>query len=401
MIPTRVSNLERARKHSGVYVDLYCDALTKGDPLADAAVLEMEKLPRGAGMKMFEQALAEGIGAVRNAPPALVALFAQVDEIPEWVDWERMALGARTYQRTGAAGGLVLSAVSLMNGYHSSAAIKPLLFTGRLDQMARRRLAETGRFIFETIQTDGLRRYARGFATTLKVRLVHAFVRRMLSQSPRWNTEAWGTPINQADMGATNLSFSVALIHGVREIGIRMSREEADALIHLWRYSGYLSGVDIGLLAVTEEEAWFRAELNDMIQPSPDEGSILLAEALRTVNRSRSDNPLQKAMAPFLLRYHDGLTRVALGDEKADNLGAPNKGWKYVVQGMRPLVTASELVRERVPFGTRLAAVVGNRMWQNALEMELGGKDADFAPPSGIPGEGRFGPSKGRPAQAA
>ena len=41
-----------------------------------------------------------------------------------------------------------------MNGYHSSAAIKPLLFTGRLDVMARRRLAETGRFIAETIVVE-------------------------------------------------------------------------------------------------------------------------------------------------------------------------------------------------------------------------------------------------------
>lgn len=391
MIPSRVTNLERAREHSGAYADHVAQMLGAGDPLADAVVIAMEGMGHGPGMKMLDRILEQGIAAVPDAPESFVRLFAQVDKVPDWVDWKRMELGARTYQRTGIAGSLSLSAVSLMNGYHSSAAIKPLLFTGRLDAgTARRRLAETGRFITDTIQVDGLRRDQKGFKSTVKVRIIHAFVRRMISRSGRWDAAAWGLPINQADMAATNLSFSIALIHSVRQMGVRITRDEADALVHLWRYSGYLSGVDLSLLPTTEEEAWYRAELIDMMQPGHDEGSLELAAALRDVASQRRGDPVADAIQPLIMRLHDGLTRVVIGDEKADHLKAPHAGWKHVIVGMRPVVDAFERVREALPFGTAIAQRMGNRVWLQAVAQELGKQDATFEPPRAIPKQDRF-----------
>jgi len=390
MIPKRLSNEAEARKHSGAFVDLYRTLLMKGDPLADAFVLDVEQLGHAAAMRMLDTSLDHGIGAVPDAPDSLVRLFAQLDDVPPWVDWERMRRGARAYQRTGAAGSLVLSAVSLMNGYHSSAAIKPLLFTGQLDKMARRRLAETGKFIAETIQVDGLRRFSVGFKSTVKVRIVHAIVRRMLAVSGRWDNESWGLPINQADLGATNLSFSIALIHGVRSIGLKLSRDDADAIIHLWRYSGYLSGVDLALLATNEEEAWYRAEVIDLMQPSHDEGSLLLADALRSATRERTDDPFRRALMPVVMRFHDGLTRVVLGDEKADDLRTPHRGWAEVVRAASRVIGAIESVRERVPLATALAERFGNRTWLTVVAMELKGRDATFEPPRNVPFAHRF-----------
>lgn len=391
MTPTRVSNLALARRDYGALADMYCEKLMQGDPLADALVARMATMPRPEAQAMLDRALDHGIGAVSNAPKELIALFDSIERVPSWVDWDRIALGARTYQRTGPAGSLVLSAVSLMNGYHSSAAIKPLLFTGRLDVMARRRLAETGRFIGETIQEDGLRRHAQGFKTTIKVRVVHAAVRSMLLRSPGWNSEAWGLPINQADLVATNLSFSIALVEGVRHIGLRFSKEEVDALLHLWRYSGTLSGCDVGMLPCTEEDAMRLAELLDLMQPGPDEGSVLLAKALRgAIMEERADKSVPESVRAFLLRYHDGITRDVIGDEKSDRLGVGSPEWKWVVRGMRPLVQASELVRETLPFGTRLAARLGNKLWLETIARELEGRAADFRPPTALGAEHRF-----------
>lgn len=390
MIPKRLNHEAEARKHSGSFVDTYARLLHQGDPLADAFVLDVERLGHKRAMTMLEVALDRGIGAVPDAPRSLVALFAQLDEVPTWVDRDRMRLGARAYQRTGVAGSLTLSAVSLMNGYHSSAAIKPLLFTGQLDTMARRRLAETGKFIAETIQVDGLRRFSQGFKTTVKVRIIHAFVRRMLTVSGRWDEEAWGVPINQADMGATNLSFSIALVHGVRTIGLKVSREEADAIVHLWRYSGYLSGVDLALLPTTEEEAWYRAEVVDLMQPTFDEGSLVLAKALRDATNERVDDPVRRALMPVIMRYHDGLTRVVIGDEKADDLGTPHREWAGVVRRMAHVVSAIEGVRERLPLATTLAERFGNQMWQTAVKLELAGRPATFEAPRSVPFANRF-----------
>lgn len=380
-LPERVSNLERARRRHGARADFYAAFLLRSDDLADAVVAALDELPAQQRAALLDRALDEGIAAVPAAPEALRALFAQIDEVPEWVDWAVLRLGARTYQRTGFAGGLVLSAFSLMNGYHSHAATKPLLFTGRLDRMARRRLAETGRFVAATCQVDGLRRFAEGFKTTIRVRLVHAWVRRYLLQSGWWRTDLWGLPINQADMAATNIAFSVAVLHGTRQLGLRFTPEEADSVIQLWRYSGFLSGIDPGLLCSSEAEAMTWADLVTTVQPGPDEGSRQLARALRDVTYERATTPLQRVIAELLARYHDGVTRAVAGDEVADGLGLGNPLWKFAVPLTRAVVTPFEIAREYLPGATYLSALAGNLVWQRAVDQELGGRPAEFAPP--------------------
>ncbi len=380
-LPSRVSNLARARRLYGSRADFYVGFLDKGDPLADAVVEAFEELPPGRGQTQLQRALAHGIGAVPEAPAALRELFAQIDDVPEWVDWDVLRLGARTYQRTGVAGSLILSSFSLMNGYHSHAATKPLVFTGQLDRMARRRLAETGHFIRETTQVDGLRRFRDGFATTVKVRIVHAHVRRHLRTSDFWDAAAWGLPINQADMAATNLAFSAAVLHGTRLMGLRFTPEEADAVIQLWRYSGYLSGIDTGLLCTCDREAYEWAELVDLVQPGPDEGSRRLADALRNVTFERAVTPFQRAVAEVLACYHDGLTRAVAGDEVADDLGIGNAHWKHAITLTRALVTPLEMLRESLPGATWLSSLAGNYVWTQAVAQELGGKAPQFARP--------------------
>lgn len=197
----RYVNREQARHRYGPLADEYARAQLRGDPLADALVASFaEEGPRAR--EAFESWL-ETDRLPKGASEALAAFAESVRTPPPWADFRVMRLGQRTYQRLGPAQLMILSAWSLINGYHSAAAVKPLAFTGRLDRGAYRRLAETGRFVTEVSQLDGVRRFADGFKTTVRVRVLHAQVRRMLSLSPAWDTKAWGVPINQADMAGT------------------------------------------------------------------------------------------------------------------------------------------------------------------------------------------------------
>lgn len=383
-IPARVRNFDEARRRYGSRADYYVRFLMVGDPLADAALASFQRLLPGEGQKMLDMALDKGVEHVPNATPELCALFEQIDHIPAWVDWKRMRHGALVYQRTGLAGALVLSALSLMNGYHSAAAVKPLVFTGQLDKMARRRLAETGRFIADTVAVDGLERFARGFRSTIKVRMIHAAVRQMLSESSSWDTRAWGVPLNNADMAATSLSFSVAMLYGTRAMGLKFTQQEADDLMLLWRYSGYLSGVDAGLLSASEAEGMEWAELIDLVQPGPDEGSVALAQALRRVIEERAESRLEKLIAPFALRFHDGITRVTAGDDVADDLGLSHRNWKYAVSLARALVWPAENLRPVIPFANRAASWLGYRAFVQVVTRELQGKRATFELPRAL-----------------
>ncbi len=396
-VPTRFRNYGAAKKYYGDLTDFYAGYLMKSDTLADNVVADFESLPRKRWLAMLDQALDHGIDTVADAPASLRNLFAQVDEVPDWVDWKRMNLGARTYQRMGMMAPIILSFLSLMRGYHSSAAIKPLVFTGQLDRMAPRRLAETGKFVTETSQVNGLRRFAPGFKTTVRVRLIHAQVRRMLQKSGRWDEAEWGVPINQADMLSTQLSFSVAVLYGARMLGFEFDWEESEALIHLWRYSGYLNGIDQGILATSEAEAERLAELSHLTQPGPDEGSWMLAEALRQVPKIAAENRLQLAVSDFYIRYGDGLARAFAGDDIADELRLPNREWKIAADVTRLVLNPIEKLRRRIPGATTFATLTGNFMVRQTIKAQLAGKPPSFVPPAKLPFADRF--SRNREAQ--
>jgi hypothetical protein len=368
MIPTRVCRLEEARRLYGSRADNYIRFYMIGDPLADEVVLAFEALPHGEGQRMLEHALDHGIETVPDAPDALVRLFARIDEVPSWVDWDRIHRGARAYMRPGFFGGLTLSATGLLTGYHSHAATKALAFTGRLDQMAQRRLAETGLFVLQVFQIDSLRRFGEGLKTAVRVRMLHAQIRRHLARLPAWRSEEWGVPINNADMAATNVAFSIGMLESVRQLGFRFTTDEADDVMLLWKYCGYLSGVDVGLLATSDREAIEMGRMIVLLQPGPDEHSRLLADALRKVYAypNFGHGPMKRAITPFIGALHDGIahaTSEATGRDIRE-LGVPHYAWRHAVPITRLLLTPLELVRERVPFGSQIASWAGNRMWR-------------------------------------
>jgi len=60
-----------------------------------------------------------------------------------------------------------------------------------------------------------------------------------------WDVAAFGVPINQEDMAATLLAFSYNVLVGIEAIrGAPLPRADQAAYLHLWRYIGFLLGVD-------------------------------------------------------------------------------------------------------------------------------------------------------------
>lgn len=358
----RYVNREEARRRFGPRADQYGASQLRGDPLADAVVAWLHRAgPRGSGM--IDLALARGIGAIADPPDELERFFASIDRVPEWVDFARIDRGARVYQRVGPATLLILSAWSLMNGYHCGPAVKPLAFTRQLESMAPRRLAETGRFITEVSQVGGLQRHARGLETAVRVRLMHAHVRAALSRASAWRTDDWGVPINQGDMLGTVVEFSLLWLRGAEMMGFQLEPEEREDVLHLWRYAGSLMGVEEQLLSFIDsiESGVRTSEMLFLVQPGPDGDSLALAAALRDVPRQIARTRFEHIVAPLIERYHDGLTWAFNGEEIAGALGIPNAVWRHSLVPTRLLVRSMERVRRALPGGTWLATELGNR----------------------------------------
>ena len=251
--PGRLIHLNEARARFGQRADRLAPLLNLGDPAADAAVEVLADVSPRARESLLTRLLS--VAGPHRAPQALRRFRDGLLQVPFWVDDARAARGGAVLLRTGIFGGLVLAFRSLILGYCSPAGNKPLVFSGRLRAQAARRMAETGRFVQAVYLADGLRPGAPGFVATARVRLMHAQVRRLLTASQRWDTPAWGTPINQLDMAGTVLLFSLVLVDGLRRFGFKFSTEEVSDVLHLWRTTGWLMGVREDLLASTEAEA--------------------------------------------------------------------------------------------------------------------------------------------------
>ena len=388
-LPSRVVQVAAARAKYGDLVDRFLPSLLRSDPLADAVAHDFATLGRAESRALLDRALAEGIRAVPQAPPSLRALFEQLDHVPVWVDWPAIERASDVLFRTGFFGGTVLGAKSLVTGYCSPGGNKPLVFTGQLQRRERAgyRLAETCRFVVDVCERGGMRRFGSGFASTVRVRIMHATVRRLIHESGRFDTAAWGQPINQHDMVATTLLFSQAFLEGVRAFGFTITPDEADDFLHLWRYNGWVIGVEPELLPTNEAQANRLADLIDLTQGKPDDDA-------RALVRAFVESPLQTAgreaqaqlMAKRQVTLGYGFTRSLLGDTMADDLALPRNAARFIVPSVHKVLSRMEHVGRRVPgYDARLIRS-GRQYWDRTIELGLAGRMAQFMPPVELEG---------------
>ena len=384
MFPERFTNLDAARARFGDRVDRVGHHLGRVDELADRVLDSFEGLPAGKGWALFQEALTRGIDQVPEATSALRDLFAAVDHVPAWVDFPTLDRGGELLFRAGLLGGLVLGTKSLVHGYLSPGGNKPLVFSGRLTEQAARRLNETSRFVQAVCRPGGLRRHADGFHITLKVRLMHAQVRRMILRSGKWDEAKWGKPINQHDASATSMLFSISVIDGLRTLGLHITPDEAESYVQLWRYDTWLLGAEPELIPASEFEAKQLAELIGMTEGAPDADSKALVHALVD---SPLTSPRFRENPRSARRQRDlsaGLVRGFLGDDIADRLDLPASRWKHAIPAIRGVTQVTENLRQRVPAVHRRALEQGSRYWDRVVEIGLEGANAEFRPPDRI-----------------
>ncbi len=119
--------------------------------------------------------------------------------------------------------------------------------------------------------------WGAGYIAAKKVRLLHASMRYMLLNPPppallpasappanfserlQQRREPWperfGVPVNQEDLAYTLLTFAYLLPKGLEHWGCRLSLEQKEAFLHLWRLVGHIMGVRDDLMTDQWESA--------------------------------------------------------------------------------------------------------------------------------------------------
>ncbi len=338
--------------HAPDLVDRLAAGAFRGDPVADPLVASFKAMPGGAGWRMLDEALLHGVDAVDAAPPHLAELVASAFEPPDWVDLDLVDAGALAFWRSGGINiGLALMCGSLAYGYQSARLTRPLAATGRLTQMAPRRLRETGRWVSAATKPGALRPGAEGLRATVRLRMVHALVRAHLLESPDWDLASWGVPISASDSLVTAVGgFLIVPLRALQDLGVRLSPAELEAMTHQWTWIASLMGTPDDLLPGSYGEARAALDAALALDEGPNEDSPKLMHALL---HHGTEFPFEKRLPRLArrpgravkARFLAGFVRRWMDAEMADRLGVPDTQLTRLTPMLRPLALAREVAR--------------------------------------------------------
>ncbi len=351
------------------------ERLTVGDEPMDRLLDWMMATGLSQTRPLFDRALAGGIASLPDAPQELRDFFSTVETMPPWVDAELLRRGQRAMRRGGADGMYIARDVSLLGGYQFSGFNKTLLRTGALEKGSNKRFAETMQWAMDVIAEDGLGPLGVGYRSTIRVRLIHAFVRRHVGAMPDWRTDEWGVPVNQTDMAATLIGALIAPPAASLGMGILTAPEDLDAVAHLTRYVGWLIGV---------EDEWLPHSFRDGIRVLYHTLTALSApdESTRQLAAPMADDPLAwhfdslPALRRQLARaQHLSVTSAFLGPRAMRLLGlrAYVPPWYPLLK--LPVNVARSVVDLALPGGMDRAARRGDRQQHALLSTMMGESD--------------------------
>ena len=348
-IPSALVNAELAVRRYGDLGTRWLDGMWEADPLADAVVAD--EFGSSSATVEVRKVLADGIDAFPDAPESLRALFAFLDDEPEWLDHSRLDNAADALVRHTPVMGMVLGAASLLRGAASEIAGKPLALTGRYVSQPAVRSVEVGEWLRHVIARGGMRCDGAGFAFTVRVRLIHAHVRRGIVASGLWDEDAWGVPIPQPYMAFTIAEFGHICVEAMQMLGVRFTDTELDDIYHLWRYVGHVIGMSDELNLCKEADHVLVEELYRLTSPGPSDDDRAFVAALtddylvpELSNLLPGPESVRKALA---LKVMQSLQRVFVGDEEADALGIPDSPIKHVLRRVGPALAVVNRIQDR------------------------------------------------------
>ncbi|MBI2764281.1 MAG: DUF2236 domain-containing protein [Chloroflexi bacterium] len=249
-------------------------------------------------------------------------------DLPPWAEPDKIRRGEHLYQRYGMQIGMLLFCSALAEGYLVERFARVLFRTAQLESNTQRRVVETGQLVTDAMAPGGLEPGGRGITSALRVRLMHASIRRLIKEQAKVDPESWpddwGEPISQGDMAATLMAFSVLMLDGLKRLGTHLDAADEEAYCHCWRVVGYFMGIHEELLPnnVDESHELLASTRRRLYNVSPE--GLALEAALIALLEEMSPGPMKHIPREMI--------RFLIGNEYADLLRvSPERGfWRRV-----------------------------------------------------------------------
>ena len=355
---------------SATFTVEFLDGLRQvGDPDADEAVRAFLDDELEAPATDLMKAM---IAAAPGSDEASKALGTFVDArppLPEWADPELIVIGQDLFAEYLPQFGLALWMASIPAGYAGAKDAVVLERTAQLVSHPKRRFLETGQFVLDVMTKGGLDADGAGAADIRHVRLMHAAVRHMLRHETDqhalggWDP-AFGVPLNQEALLATQFTFSVVGLRSLKRFGVHVSDRENEAYTHLWSVIGHLMGVRDDLLPLdyaTSGAVWDRIMAKEYGR-SP--GGTLLTQHAIEVMQQLLPGRLLKGLPASGVRF-------LLGRDTADLLDVPRANWTRTlfVPGQAMGALMNQFERDSIA-GKSITGMLGRTIFREFLNAE-------------------------------
>jgi hypothetical protein len=370
-------------------VDTFEQYLLEGDELADLAARElfMSKRSHKDSFRLMNEVLENGLtNSTDDIPDSFKKLIEQSYLEPHWLNREKLERGAAVCRRLGLDAFSVLGDLALLGGYSNPDLSKPLTFTGALNgDKTFDRVGETSQFWYDVTRPNALMIGNKGFKSAVKVRMMHAIVRQRMLQHPKWNSNAWGFPINKSDALATNVGFSMVMVYGSKMLGYHISNNEVEEVLHLWKYIGYLMGDDVDWLPNTVQEGLQSLLLITLANANiPDEGSIKLANDYLSSLKPRSSlkEPIKFSIEYLTFIKHKTYAQYLIPASMHKQLKIPTATFTlpYIAFVQTPFIFVADKIRASIPLLNTLAEQYGAFQQDKVIEIVMGERQASYIP---------------------
>lgn len=301
---------------------LYMKYASAGDPWADEVIEAIGGLEPERAHQLICAGMERQRDAMPDAPQVVRDFFDDLAVPPDWYNRAGACPGRRLFH---SHSDLFIPAFFLVTLQNAATLISKAFYaTGRvLGGSAHRRIRQNTRHFIEIMLPGSLSAPGDGWKMSVRIRLVHAQVRRMVRESGDWDEAVYGVPLSAAHMGLASANFSATMLRQAERLGVRMRADERAAFMQVWRYASYLIGAPEELLFEGDEETTIEfSRIATMCEPPPSEASVAIANALVRALPDIAEVTDDKAARRFVSNIYR-ISRAILGNEVADQLQFP------------------------------------------------------------------------------
>lgn len=356
------------------WTDAHLDAMREvADPLADELIDEVYALGQSDALNRH---LRFGAPLPADLQARLDVYLSSSQVRPPWANQQLIDTCEAFFDTHGIISSAILCCASLPECYLDQMDAPVLTSTTQLVKNVERRILETSHMVVNAMTEGDLNPGERGSLAVQRVRLMHAAIRRLLSDNARaaaptetdvvtgqrdrhlWNL-AHGKPINQEAMAFVILTFSHVALRSLDKLNVEISDEQRRAYLHTWSVVGYLMGVREDLLvgktpeelATAADDAKFLFETIKRRRCGESAYGKALTAALLGWMSDEMPRPLRPLPRELLILLMGDDDARRLGVEVEAREGAEDRLWTTLIH----LVAALARPLMRMPWAQKLA----------------------------------------------